>query len=402
LEDLLVVDLSRVLAGPFATMYMADMGARVIKIERPGKGDDTRGYGPPFVEGESTYFMSINRGKKSVVIDLKKPAGLALVHRLVDQADVLVENFRPGTAERLKLGYDQLAERNPRLIYVSVSGFGQRGAPEYANRPGYDLLAQGLSGVQALTGDPGGPPTRVGVAVGDLVAGIYALTGTLTALLVRQKTGRGQHVDVSLLDTLVSLLSYQAGIALNGGGDGPHRMGNSHPTICPYDTFEAADGHVNIAAGNDVLFQKLADAIDRPDLAEDPRFETNSNRVRHREALYRELEPIIEARTIAEWDELLHKNGVPGGPILDVTDALQHPQILARGMVRSLTHPTAGPIRVTGFPIGLSESKCGPESPPPRLGEHTYSVLMDLLNLTDEQLRSLTSEKAIAEMEPET
>ena len=389
LDGTLVLDLSRVLAGPYATMYLADMGARVIKVERPGKGDDTRGYGPPFLEGESCYFMSINRGKESVTIDLKDPDGLALVQALARRADVLVENFRPGTAERLGLGYEALSAHNEGLVYVSVSGFGHEGDPEYTARPGYDLLAQGLSGLQSITGSPDGQPFRVGVAVGDLVAGIYAVTGTLAALLVRRQTGRGQRVDVSLLDGLTSLLSYQAGIALNGGGQVPKRMGNAHPSICPYDTFEASDGFVNIAAGNDTHFRNLVIALGEPALADDARFVGNTERVRNRDELSALLIPLIRQRTVAECSDLLLQAGIPGGPILDVPETLSHPQVLARNMVVSLAHPETGQVRVTGFPFGLSQTPCAPTVAPPRLGEHTDSVLQSLLGVSEERLNEL-------------
>lgn len=394
LDGIRVLDLSRVLAGPYCTMYLADMGAEVIKVERPGKGDDTRGYGPPFVEGESCYFMSINRGKKSITVDMKTPEGLSVIKRLAARADVLVENFRPGTAERLGLGYEALAANNPGLVYVSISGFGNTGSAEYTSRPGYDLLAQGLSGIQSITGFPGGPPARVGVAVGDLVAGIYGVTGTLAALMVRRETGAGQHVDVSLLDGLTSLLSYQAGMALNGGKE-PSRMGNAHPTICPYDTFEASDGHINIAAGNDSLFAKLALALDRQDLPNDGRFATNSDRVQNRDALYEILIPLVRTKSVAEWDELLLEHKIPGGPILDVVQTLQHPQLAARGMVKDLSHPITGPLKVTGFPIGLSKTPSGPTEPPPRLGEHTEDVLAATLGMDADEIASLRSAGAI-------
>jgi len=394
LDNILVLDLSRVLAGPYCTMYLADLGARVIKIERPGKGDDTRGYGPPFKGGESCYFMSINRGKESLAVDLKHPDGLALVKALAEKADVLVENFRPGTADKLGLGFAALSQLNPRLVYVSISGFGHRGDPDQVSRPGYDLLAQGLSGLQALTGAADGPPTRVGVAVGDLVSGIYAAMGTLAALRVRDANGRGQHVDVSLLDTLVSLLSYQAGIALNSDRQ-PRRMGNSHPTICPYDTFEAADGYVNIAAGNDALFVCLCDALGRRDLVDEPRFAKNADRVANRGELYAIMEPLVRAKTVAEWDGLLQKHGIPGGPILEVEQTLAHSHVLARQMVTALQHPSAGEIQVTGFPFGLSETPCAPTLPPPLLGEHSGSVLSELLGLSEDGVAQLRASGAV-------
>lgn len=394
LDGITVLDLSRVLAGPYATMYLADMGAKVVKVERLGKGDDTRGYGPPFKEGESCYFMSINRGKKSVAIDLKHPQGLELVKRLARSADVLVENFRPGAADRLGLGYDTLSAENPGLVYASISGFGHSGIDSYSQKPGYDLLAQGLSGLQAITGACDGPPTRVGVAVGDLVAGIFSVLGILAALRVRDQTGKGQHVDVSLLDGLLSLLSYQAGIALNSDVQ-PRRMGNAHPTICPYDTFEAKDGFVNIAAGNDTLYRKLVIGFGHADLADDPRFVTNAERVRHRDVLGEILIPIVKERTVDECTKILDACGIPGGPISDVLDALHHPQALARKMLVELEHHVAGSVNVTGFPIGLSRTPCGPVAAPPSLGQHTSEVLIEDLGLTGEQVDALRKAGAI-------
>ena len=395
LDGLVVLDLSRVLAGPYATMYLADMGAKVIKVERPGKGDDTRGYGPPFVAGESCYFMSINRGKQSICIDMKKPEGLALVKSLAQKADILVENFRPGSADRLGLGYKALSESNPALIYASVSGFGHQGLEEYSKRPGYDLLAQGLSGFQAITGAPDGPPYRAGVAIGDLVAGIYTVLGILAALVVKQKTGRGQHVDVSLLDGLLSLLSYQAGISLNGDGEGPSRMGNAHPTICPYSTYQAKDGFVNIAAGNDTLFESLAKALGKAELAADPRFATNSERVRNREALDSVLSSLVSELTVDECSSMMEQYAIPGGPIREVKEALAHPQAAARNMIVELAHKVAGPIKVTGFPIHLSETPSGPELPPPALGADTTNVLRDELQLSQTEIEALRAAEVI-------
>jgi formyl-CoA transferase/CoA:oxalate CoA-transferase len=394
LNDILVLDLSRVLAGPYCSMYLADMGAEVIKVERPGKGDDTRGYGPPFVAGESCYFTAINRGKKSIAIDLKHPEGIALVKDLAVKADIVLENFRPGTAAKLGLSYEDLSEDNPGLIYASISGFGHEGDPQYTTRPGYDLLAQGLSGIQHLTGSAAGPPTRVGVAIGDLVGGIYTLTGIMTALLVRSRTGKGQKVDISLLDSLVSLLSYQAGMALNGDKK-PHRMGNAHPTICPYDTFLAADGYINIACGNDTLFDKLIILLELEALGKDSRFETNALRVENRSTLYEILTPLIARFTVQEWEKMLFESGIPGGPILDLTESLSHPQILAREMVLEVNHPQTGPLKVTGFPIKLSETKGGPQGPSPLLGEHTLEILKTHLELSDNQLERLQDSGAI-------
>jgi len=382
LDDLVVLDLSRILSGPYCSMYLGDFGARVIKLEHPLGGDDTRGYGPPFVGGESTYFMSINRNKESVAIDFKHARGVELVRALVARADVLLENFRPGALGRLGLDYDRVRAANPRLIYCSISGFGHSGDPDWVRRPGYDLAIQGLGGLASLTGPADGPPHKVGTSIADMVAGLYAFAGILVALHARARTGRGQHVDVSMLDGQISLLTYHAALHFASGGV-PARRGNQHPSITPYETYRARDGFVNIAVGNDTLWRAFCRAVGVPldALAEDPRFATNAARVAHRVELAAILEPLAAGRTVAEWIALCDGAGIPCGPILDVAQALAHPQVHARDMVVPLDHPSAGPIRVTGVPVRLSETPGTVRTPPPRLGEHTRAVLGEVLGL---------------------
>ncbi len=389
LDDLLVFDLSRVLSGPYCSMYLGDFGARVVKLEHPNGGDDTRGFGPPFVGGESTYFMSINRNKESVAVDLKDPRGQKLAADLAARADVLLENFRPGTLDRLGLDYATLRERNPRLIYCSVSGYGHSGLAEWVGKPGYDLVVQGMGGAASLTGEPDGSPLKFGLSIADLAAGLYALSGILVALHARQRTGRGQHVDVSMLDGQISLLTFQAG-SFFATGNVPTRRGNKHPSIVPYETFRAADGHVNIACGNDALFRALCAAVSElTPLAEDPRFAKNAARVANRDALNAILDPLVASRPVAHWIELCESAGIPAGPILDVGQALSHPQVLARQMVVPLEHPSAGAVKVTGVPIKLSETPGEVRRASPRLGEHTRSALSELLNLDEAKYEEL-------------
>jgi len=364
----------------------------VWKVEKPGSGDDTRAFGPPFVGGESTYFLSINRNKRSLAVDLKDPRGLDLVYRLADQCDVVVENFRPGAAQRLGLGAQQLRERNPRLVYCSISGFGQTGP--YRDRAGYDLAIQGFSGLQSLTGAAAGPPTKVGTSIADLVSGLYAVQGILLALVNRDKTGKGDTVDVSMLDSVVSLLTYQASSYLHTG-QVPKRAGNRHPSIAPYETFAAADGHFNLAVGNDAQWRKLCELL-QDHLTDDPRFTTNPQRVAHRDDLFTLLTHLFAQDSVAAWLERLQQAGVPCGPILDVAQVLEHEAVLAREMVVAMAHPTAGPIRVPGVVVKLSEAPGRVRTPPPSLGEHTDSVLTGVLGLSADELCTLRSAGVIA------
>jgi formyl-CoA transferase/CoA:oxalate CoA-transferase len=375
LAGVTVLDLTRVLSGPYCTMQLADMGARVIKIERPGRGDDTRAWGPPFVEGESAYFISINRNKESVTLDFKHPEGRQLLDRLIERADVLVENFRPGTLAAIELDYATLAARHPRLIVASISGFGQDG-PE-RDRPGYDAVLQGEGGLMSMTGPAEGSGYRVGVAIADLVSGLFAAQGILLALYARDRTGRGQQVDVAMLDSVASLLTYQAGIYFATGAPAP-RMGNRHPTIVPYETFRASDGDVVLAVGNDALWRRFCRVAGLDALVDDPRFATNRDRVVHYAALRPLLGDVFGRRTRADWLAALDAAGVPAGSVRDVGEVLAGAQLHARHMVASVIHPVTGPLRVLGVPVKLSETPGAVRQPPPRLGDHTDRLLEEL------------------------
>lgn len=372
LTGLKVLDLSRILSGPFCTMVLADLGADVIKVEDPVSGDDTRAWGPPFQGEDAAYFHSVNRNKRGIAVDLKDPDCLPLIRELATTADVVVENFRPGTAARLGLGYQEVRDRNPAVVYASVSGYGQTGP--YRNEPGYDAIAQAVSGVMSVTGEPTGPPVRFGVSPADLAAGMWAAIGVLAALRNREHTGTGDWVDVSLLDGQVAWLTYVAG-GYFASGSVPQRYGSAHPTIVPYQAFPTADGHLMVAAGNDGQWRRFATAIGLTALADDPRFATNSDRVRHREELLPLIEHALGARGAKEWAALLAEAEIPVGPINTVDEALRHPQVVARGMVTELDHPDAGPLRTLASPIKLSERPAAVRTPPPRHGEHTAQVL---------------------------
>lgn len=375
LQGLLVLDLTRILSGPFATMTLADLGADVVKVEQPGTGDDTRAWGPPSQGGEAAYFLSINRNKRSLAVDLKSPEGRAAVWRLAMRADVLVENFRPGTAGRLGFGYDELSAQNPGLVYASISGFGQTG-PD-AGLAGYDAIAQARSGIMSVTGEADGPPVRVGVSSADLTAGMWATIGILAALHERHRTGLGQWVDISLLDGSVAWLTYVSS-GFFASGAVPRRYGSAHPTIAPYQAFASADGYVMVAVGNDGLWRRFTAAIGRGDLTDDDRFVTNADRVAHREVLIPVLEQEMATRSTEAWVAVLNTAGVPVGPIQTVDQALADPQVLARGMVAEVDHPTAGAVRLVNCPIRLSATPTTVRSAPPLLGQHTDEVLSEL------------------------
>ena len=392
LTGVTILDLSRVLSGPYCTMLAADMGARVIKIEHPRGGDDTRAWGPPFLAGESAYYLSINRNKESVALDFKTPDGRALLGRLVEKADVIVENFRPGTLDRLGLGYAQLAGRDPRLIYVSISGFGQNGPRR--SEAGYDAIAQAEGGLMSITGIPEGPPVRLGVAVADIVSGMFAFQGLLLALLSRARTNRGQLVDVSLLDSVAALLTYQASRHF-ATGEVPSRTGNRHMTIAPYDTYETADGVLVLAVGNDTQWQRLCAALRLESLSTDERYRTNAGRVTHYDALQPELAGVLRSRSIGPLVESLKREGVPCGGVRSIADALSDPQIAAREMVETVAHPLAGPIRVLGIPTKLSDTPGAVRTPPPVLGEHTTAVLESDLGLSRAEIDRLVNAGAI-------
>ncbi len=393
LAGIRVVDLTRVLSGPYCTMLLADMGARVIKIEQPGRGDETRAWGPPFQGGESAYFLSINRNKESVALDFKDPRGRRVLESLIDTADVLVENFRPGTLDRIGLGYESLSAHRPDLVYCSVSGFGQTGPKREV--AGYDMVLQAEAGLMSITGPPGGPPCRLGVAVADILAGLLASHGIVVALYGRQTTGRGQLVDVAMFDSVVSLLSYQAALCL-ATGVSPSRMGNEHPTIVPYDSFDAADGEFVLAVGNDEQWRRTCKVAGLEGLLDDPRFATNPARVLNREQLRPLLADAFRRRSRNDWIADLGEAGVPCGAVRDIADVLADPQLAARDMLERIDHPSAGPLQLLGVPIKLSATPGEVRTPPPLLGEHTRRVLSGDLRMAPAEIDALEREGVIA------
>jgi CoA:oxalate CoA-transferase len=358
LAGVTVVDLTRVLAGPYCTMVLSDLGARVIKVERPGAGDDSRAIGP-FVQGRSAYFSSLNRGKESIALDLKDEADCAIFHALLERADVLVENYRPGTMDRLGLGWETLHRRHPRLVYAAASGFGHTGP--YRERAAYDMVVQGMGGIMSVTGHPGGPPTRVGTSIGDITAGLFTAVGIGSALYERERTGQGRMIDVAMLDCQVAILE-NAVARYFASGESPGPIGSRHPSITPFAAFAAADGYVVIAAGNDRLFERLAGVLERPDLLSDPRFANNDLRTGSADALAAEIERTLATRDVADWLARLDAAGIPCGPLNDVKAALEDPQIRARNMVVSAEDPQAGTVRMAGNPIKMS----GVDDPPTR------------------------------------
>ena len=375
LSGLTVLDMTRVLSGPYCTMMLADMGARVIKVEQPGKGDDTRGWGPPFQNGESSYFLSVNRNKESLTLNFKQPEGRRVLDKLIASADVLVENFRPGTLERQGLGYDAVSALHPRLVYCSISGFGQTGPRR--SEPGYDAVMQGEGGLMSITGPDGGTPYRLGVAIADIVSGMFAAYGVAMGLLARERMGQGQFIDVGMLDSVAALLTYQAGICF-ATGQAPPRLGNQHPTIVPYETFTASDGDVVVACGNDSLFVKFCAVIEAPAIAEEERFATNKARVENQDALRPLLAERLRTRSRAVWLDALKTAGVPCGAVRDLAEVLADPQLIERMMVLPMTHPVAGGISVMGVPVKMGSTPGSVRTPPPVLGEHNSSILGEL------------------------
>lgn len=375
LSGVTVLDLTRVLAGPYCAMILADLGARVIKIEVPGTGDDSRQIGP-FINGKSAYFMSINRGKESIALDLKAPADRVIFERLLARADVLLENYRGGTMEKLNYGFDVLHPRFPQLIYAACSGFGHSGP--YKTRAAYDMVVQGMGGVMSLTGHPGGPPTRVGTSVGDLTAGLFTAIGVNAALFERSATGKGRKIDVSMLDSQVAILENAiARYAATGEIPGP--LGARHSTITPFAAFSTRDGHIIIAAGNDGLFAALARALGHPEWAADPRFKTNPDRTAHHAELTASMESVLLTNITAHWLSVLDKANVPCGPINNVAQVLADPQVMSRNMVASAEDPVAGRITVAGNPIKLSGVPDPVERPhAPNLDEHRAAILAEL------------------------
>jgi formyl-CoA transferase/CoA:oxalate CoA-transferase len=384
LEGVTVLDFTRILAGPYCTMLLGDLGAEVLKIEPPA-GDDSRHWGPPFVGGESAYFLAVNRNKKSIALDLKTGEGKEIVLRLADGADVVIENFRPGTMDRLGLGYDALSARNPRLVFCSISGYGQTGPMR--EKPGYDAVMQGEGGWMGLTGEPSGMPMKVGASLADIFTGMMASEGILAALYRREKEGRGERIDVALFDSVIATLCYQAqGYLLTG--ETPRRLGNRHSSLTPYETFRTSDGHVIIGVGNDSLWKRFCAAVAREDLAR-PEFERNSSRVERYEELRGLLDPLFASRTTEEWVSLLEGAGIPVGRVRDVAEVFENPQIAARRMRIEVDHSRLGRIPLTGNPIKLARAGEERLQAPPVLGEHTASILKGRLAMSDAEIESL-------------
>ncbi len=393
LSDIRVLDLSRVLAGPYCSMILGDLGADVIKVERPGVGDETRHWGPPFAApGESAYFLCVNRNKRSITIDMKKAEGIAIVKSLVLKSDVVIENFTPGTMDGLGIGYETLSAINPRIIYCSITGFGPDGP--FSNRAGYDLAVSAFGGLMGITGEPEGPPVKVGVAITDVTTGISAQGAICAALYAREKTGKGQRVDLSLLETQVAALVNIASSYLVSG-DIPRRWGTAHETIVPYQGFETKDKYVIVAVGNDQLWSRFCKIIGMPELIDDPRFKTNPLRVRNRKECIGIIAPIMKTRPRDEWVQLLNEDAVPCAPINTMDEVFQNPQVLHRNMLVEMDHPKAGKIRLVGIPVKYSESKATVRIPPPVLGEHTREILADVLGFSGRQIEELKSDGVI-------
>lgn len=392
LSGITVLDLTRVMSGPYCTLMLADMGARVVKIEHPRRGDDTRAWGPPFVGGESVYFLSVNRNKESLTVDFKDPDGRRILDGLLERADVLVENFRPGTLQRLGLDYPSLASRLPRLVYASISGYGHTGPLK--DLSGYDAIAQAEGGLMSITGAPDGPPYRLGLPIADLVAGLFAAQGILLALLARATTGRGRHVDISMFDSVAGLLTYQAANYLTTG-DNPPRMGNAHASIVPYGTFDARDGQLMLAVGNDEQWQRFCTVAGLLEIVGDQRFATNPQRVAHRHLLLPLLEDVLQARDRDDWTAQLRRAGVPCGPVRTIGEMLADPQLDARGMIASIRHPAAGDLRLVANPIKLSDSRSVADTPAPLLGQHTETILTKELGMSREEFEQLRRRQVV-------
>jgi formyl-CoA transferase/CoA:oxalate CoA-transferase len=374
LAGIRVLDVTRALSGPFATMVLGDLGADVIKVEDVWHGDDTRRWGPPFQGDDAAYFLSVNRNKRGLAVNLKTPQGRDIVRRLALASDIVIENFRPGTAARLGLEYGELARQNPRLIYASISGYGQTGPS--APLPGYDAVAQAVSGMMSVTGEPDGEPVRSGTSLADVGGGMWALIGILAALHAREASGQGQLVDVSLLDGQVAWLTYVAGKYFATGVT-PGRHGSAHESLTPYQVLPTADAPLMVAVGSDGLWRRFAEATGLGDLADDPRYATNPDRVRNRDTLIPRITQALAVRGCAEWTDLLNAAGVPAGPVNTVPAALEHPQVAAREMVTEIEHPVAGPLKMLGSPIKLSAQPTAIRRPPPTLGQHTDEILAE-------------------------
>ncbi len=399
LEGIRILDLSRVLAGPSCAQLLGDLGADVIKIERPGVGDETRSWGPPFLAGrdgtetgESGYFLCANRNKRSITVDMSRPEGAALIRRLLNHSDVLIENFKVGGLAKYGLAYDQLKAEFPRLIYCSITGFGQDGP--YASRPGYDMMAQGMGGIMSITGEADGPPVKVGVAINDVMSGMYTAVALLSALRHRDRAGVGQQIDVALLDAQVAWL-YNQGLNYLTSGEVPGRLGTAHPNSVPYQGFPTSDGHFILAANNDGQFQRFCEFAGAPDLPADERFATNPDRVRNRDILVPMIEELTRQHPTAHWIAGLEKIGVPCAPINRIDDVFADPQIRHREMVIAMPHPLADEVKLIGNPIKMSETPASYRRPPPTIGQHTDEVLEELIDLNAEERDDLRDQGII-------
>ena len=386
LEGIRVLDLTRALAGPFCTLMLGDNGADVIKIEIPGTGDDTRGWGPPFIQEESAYFLSINRNKRSLTLNLRDPKAKEIFLKLAKDADVVVENFTPGVMDRFGLGYEDVKATNPGIIYCSISGFGQGGP--YRTRSAYDQIMQGMGGLMSITGEPDGEPQKIGVAVTDIGAGMWAAFGIMSAIHHRHVHGEGQYIDVSMLDAQVAWLTYQAAYYF-ANGEAPSRLGAAHPTLVPYQAFRCQDGKLlNLAVGSERIWERFCEAIGRPDLKDNPDYATNPDRVKNRNKLVSLLGEVFSQRPVLEWVDALNGASVPAGPINDLADVFSDPQVLARDMYQEMSHPTLGSIKQTGLPIKFSSTPGGLDRHPPLLGEHNSQILEEL-GYSDQDIKEM-------------
>ncbi|HUL93694.1 MAG TPA: CaiB/BaiF CoA-transferase family protein [Burkholderiales bacterium] len=403
LSHIRVLDLTRVLAGPWASQNLADLGAEVIKVERPGSGDDTRSWGPPFLKDsggketrESAYFLSVNRGKKSVTLDISKPAGAEIARRLAAKSDVLIENYKVGGLAKYGLGYDDLKNGNPRIIYCSVTGYGQSGPR--AHLPGYDFIFQGMGGLMSITGErdelPGGGPQKVGIAVTDVMAGMYASLAITAAIALRERSGRGQYIDIALLDTIVAFGANQIFNYFHSGTL-PRRWGNAHPNLLPYEVFATADGHLILGAGNDSQWASFCAAAERSDLAADPRFRTMPDRIRNRAVLIPIVQEIMEKRSNRDWIGRLDAANVPCGPINNYEEVFEDPQVRHRGLKIEMPHPLSGYMAGVASPMRFSDTPVEYTVPPPLLGQHTREVLAGVLGIDDAELDRLAAQKII-------
>jgi crotonobetainyl-CoA:carnitine CoA-transferase CaiB-like acyl-CoA transferase len=397
LEDVTVLDLSHALAGPHCSTMLADFGARVIKLETPGSGDIARAWGSPLPGGENSYFVGLHRNKQGIAIDLKSAEGKELFFRLVEKADVVLENFRPGALEKLGLGYEQARARNPGIIYCSVSGFGQDGP--YRERAALDLILQAESGMISVTGEEGGHGVRCGVSIADLTAGMYAGFGIVMALRVKDKTGEGQRIDVSMLEGQMSLLNVMISGFL-ADGELPKPMGTAYKALLPYQTFRTQTRDLALAVGSEKLWKIFCPAIGRPDLTDDPRFRTNQQRAQNRAALIAILQEVFLTRSFEDWEAVLLKVGVPVGAINSIDQLIDHPQVKARGSIVDMAHPRAGPVRVVGVPVRLSRTPGAVRSPSPRLGEHSAQTLREVLGLSEDEVTRLIAERIVQQAPP--